>query len=195
MKDVLVVGPRSHQLPVHPHLPPTSWLTETLSLMTKFSRKTPERRVVWNFSGNDLSFEHVKFIALWLQVPDTDLKLYALDLSFNRISVPDWASFVPLVDALSKNVQYMDFRENLLLAIIEDSLLQTPVFEKVSLGIAGHPLAQNAWVDSWTLRARCFQQQVYGLTLQDASYHAGTRALAAAASCCCRFCSIFLLKH
>lgn len=147
--------------------------------MAKVSRKTPESRVVWNFSGNDLAFDHIKFMALWLQVPDTDLKLYALDLSSNRISVPDWACFVPLVDALSKNVQYMDFGGNLLPAITEDPLLQTPAFEKVSLGLAGHSLAQNAWVDSWTLRARCFQQQAYGLTSQDARYHAGT-------CCCCR---------
>ena len=188
MKEVIVVGPRSHQLPMHPHLPPTVWLPETLSLMAEVSRETPERRVVWNFSGNDLSFDHAKFVALWLQVPDTDLKLYALDLSFNRISVPDWASFVPLVNALSKNVQYMDFGGNLLPAIVEDPLLQTPVFEKVSLGLAGHPLAQNAWVHSWTLRARCFQQQAYGLASQDARYHAGMRALPAAASCYCRFC-------
>ncbi|DBA67609.1 TPA: hypothetical protein ACH3X2_001349 [Trebouxia sp. C0005] len=162
MKDLFVVGPKSHRLPVQPHLPPESWLGETLSLMAKVSRQLPEHRVVWNFSGSDLSFEHVKFMALWLQVPDTRLKLYALDLSFNRISVPDWASFVPLVDTLSRSVQYMFFEGNRLPAIIQDPLLQTAAFEKVSLGIAEHPLAQNAWADSWTIRARHFQQQVYG---------------------------------
>lgn len=67
-------------------------------------------------------------MAVWLQVPDTNLKLYALDLAFNCISVPDLASFVPLVNALSKNVQYMHVEGDPLPAIIEDLLLQTPVF-------------------------------------------------------------------
>lgn len=134
--------------------------------MAKASREIPGRRVVWNFSGNDLSFTHVKFMALWLQVPDTDMKLYALDLSFNRISAPDWASFVPLVDALSNNVEYMHFGGNPLPPIIQDPVLQTPEFEKVSLGLAG-PLAQNAWVDSWITKAKCFQEQAYGQSFHD----------------------------
>lgn len=147
-------------------------MSGTLSMMAKVSRETPERRVVWNLSANDLSFDHVKFVALWLQVPDTNLQLYALDLSFNRISVPDWASFAPLVDALSANVQYMHFGGNPLPAIVEDPVLQRPVFHNVSLGLADHPYAQNAWVDSWTDRARRFRQQAYGQPLQGARYHA-----------------------
>lgn len=184
MTDVLVVDPRSHQLPMHPHLPPAFWLSEILQHMTEVSRKTPERRVVWNFSENNLSFDHAKFMALWLQVPDTNLRLYALDLSVNRICVPDWASFAPLVDVLAKNVQYMHFGGNPLPALVEDPVLQTPDFERVSLGLAELPLAQNAWVDSWTTKARCFQQQAYGQLSHDTRYHAGTLAVAAI---CCTF--------
>ena len=184
MTDVLVVDPRSHQLPMHPHLPPALWLSEILQHMTEISRKTPERRVVWNFSENNLSFDHAKFMALWLQVPDTNLKLYALDLSFNCICVPDWASFAPLVGVLAKNVQYMHFGGNPLPALVEDPSLQTPDFERVSLGLAELPLAQNAWVDSWTTKARCFQQQAYGHLSHDTRYHAGTLAVAAI---CCTF--------
>ena len=142
-------------------------------MMAKVSQEMPERRVVWNLSATDLSFDHVKFMALWLQVPDTKLKLYALDLSHNRISVPDWASFAPLVDALSSNVQYMHFGGNPLPAIIENPILQRPVFHNVSLGLADHAYTQNAWVDSWIDRARQFRQHAYGQALQGSRYHAG----------------------
>ena len=184
MTDVLVVDPRSHQLPMHPHLPPAFWLSEILQRMTEISRKTPDRGVVRNFPEDKSSFDHAKFMALWLQVPDTDSKLHALDLSFNRISVLDWASFAPLVDVLSKNVQYMHFGGNPLPALVEDALLQTPGFKRVSLGLAELPLAQNTWVDSWTTNARCFQQQAYGQLSHDTRYHAGTLAVAVAAFCC-----------
>ena len=80
--------------------------------------------------------------------------------------MPDWDCFVPLVEALLKNVQYMHFGGNPLPTIIEDPRLQTPGLEKVSLGLAETALAQNAWVDSWTIKARYFKQQAYGQPLQ-----------------------------
>ena len=66
----------------------------------------------------------------------------------------------------------MLFEKNRLPTIIQDPLLQTAAFEKVSLGIAEHPIAQNAWADSWTSRARHFQQQVYGQPFRDRYYAA-----------------------
>ena len=130
--------------------------------MSEVTQKTPATRLVWNFSETTLSFDHVKFMALWLQVPDTNMlgPFFQLDQRA-RLGLLGPACGSPV-----KNVQYMHFGGSPLPTIIEDPMLQTPGLEKVSLGLAETALAQNAWVDSWTTKARYFKQQAYGQPLQ-----------------------------
>ncbi len=115
-----------------------------------------------NLSCSNLSFEHAKYIAAWLQVPGRNVRLYALDLSFNRIEVPFWAAFVPLLEWLRPYVHHMDFAGNYLPTIIELNLLSQPVFQHVSLGLATEQLTQSAWVNRWNMQARHFRELAYG---------------------------------
>lgn len=114
-----------------------------------------------NLSYSNLSFEHAKYIAAWLQVPGRDLRLYALDFSFNRIEAPSWAAFVPLLEWLRPYVRHMDFAGNCLPTIFELDLLTRPVFQHVSLGLATEQLTLSAWVNRWIMQARHFWELAY----------------------------------
>lgn len=99
MPDTEVFCPQSYNLqPVSLSLPPAKGLYDILESLQEFTTNRPSASVVCNLSYSNLSFEHPKFIAAWLQVPDINVRLYALDVSFNRIEAPCWAAFVPLVE-------------------------------------------------------------------------------------------------
>jgi len=122
---------------------------------------------VVNLSHSDLSLEHVKHLAAWLQVPGRNLRLFALDLSFNRIESPTWAAFVPVVTWLRPYVAHMDFGGNCLPAIIEIDLLKEPPLQCVSLSLALNQLSQVDWVNRWDKQAREFRALAYGCPLDD----------------------------
>ena len=99
MSDTGVLCPQSHNLqPVSLSLPPAKGLYDVLESLQEFTTNRPSASVICNLSCSNLSFEHAKYIAACLQVPGRNVRLYALDLSFNRIDAPSWAAFVPLLE-------------------------------------------------------------------------------------------------
>ncbi len=65
-------------------------LLELAEFYTNHVQIFPEasRRLVCHFSNNNFGLHHVEALAQWLQQPTTDVTIYALDLSFNRIQCP-----------------------------------------------------------------------------------------------------------
>ena len=170
MSNVEVFCPHScGQQPIALHLPPSKGLYDTLRSLENFKADKPFARIVCNFSFNNLSFEHAKHLAAWLQVPGRNLHLYALDLSFNRIVAPTWAAFVPLVSWLRPYVDYMDFGGNYLPALVEIDLLKEPIFQGVSLATAlqDAKLTPSSWVRQWDKQARDFRLLSYGCAPND----------------------------
>ncbi len=55
-----------------------------------------------DFSSNDLSLNDIKQFATWLE--GTPLRLYALDLSFNRIFFKPWEPILQVVGRLVARV-------------------------------------------------------------------------------------------
>jgi len=151
-------------------LPPAKGLYDVLELLQEFATNRPSASVVCNLSYSNLSFEHAKYIAAWLQVPGRNIRLYALDLSFNRIQAPSWAAVAPLLEWLCLYVLHMDFAGNYLPTIIELSLLTQPVFQHVSLGLATEQLTQSAWVNRWIMQARHFRELAYGCETEHPRY-------------------------
>ena len=114
MPDTEVCCPHSYHLqPVSLSLPPAKGLYGILESLQEFTTNRPSTSVVCNLSYSNLSFEHAKYIAAWLQVPGRNVRLYALELSFNRIVSPSWAAFVPLLEWLRSYVCHMDFAGNI----------------------------------------------------------------------------------
>jgi len=64
-------------------------LLELADFYTDCGQIFPEasRHLVCDFSNNNFGLHHVEALAQWLQQPTTDVTIYALDLSFHRISV------------------------------------------------------------------------------------------------------------
>lgn len=173
MPDTEVFCPQSYNLQaVSLSLPPAKGLYDILKSLQEFTINRPSASVVCNLSYSNLSFEHAKYIAAWLQVPGRNVRLYTLDLSFNRIEAPSWAAFVPLLEWLRPYVRHMDFAENDLPTIIELDLLTQPVFQHVSLGLATEQLTQSAWVNRWIMQARHFRELAYGCQTEHPRYAA-----------------------
>jgi len=171
LPDTEVFCPQSYNLqPVSRSLPPAKGLYDVLELLQEFATNRPSASVVCNLSYSNLSFEHAKYIAAWLQVPGRNIRLYALDLSFNRIQAPSWAAVAPLLEWLCLYVLHMDFAGNYLPTIIELSLLTQPVFQHVSLGLATEQLTQSAWVNRWIMQARHFRELAYGCETEHPRY-------------------------
>lgn len=132
--------PQSYNLQsVSRSLPPAKGLYHIPEPLQEFTTNRPSASVVCNLSYSNLSFEHPKYRAAWLQVPGRNLRLYVLGLSFNRIEAPSWAAFVPLLEWLRPYVCHMDFAGNHLPTIIELDLLGS-CKKDVKLSIPGIPL-------------------------------------------------------
>lgn len=81
----------------------------------------PDVKLVCDFSGNDMHFEHlIQFKSLLLFSP---VSLYALDLSWNRIYASCWGDILPVVCQLLTKAAYVDLAGNCL------PLLKVPVAE------------------------------------------------------------------
>ena len=141
-------------------------LLELAEFYTKHVQVFPEasRRLVCDFSNNNFSLQHVEALAQWLQKPTTSVKIYALDLSFNRIQCPSWEAFVPLVNSLSKHVQHLDFGGNYLPPLLESDNSLKLLHSNVSLSVSIHSPAGHPWVDSWAERSKHFQELAYGFS-------------------------------
>lgn len=120
------------------------------------------RRLVCDFSNNNFTLEDLQALAQWLQQPSINVKIFALDLSFNRIQPPSWDAFLPLVQKLSLYAKHMDFGGNLLPPLRESEPSLKSLTNKVSLSVTYHSQAGDPWVDSWTQKSRKFKELAYG---------------------------------
>lgn len=139
-------------------------LLELADFHTKHVQIFPEasRRLVCDFSNNNFGLPHVEALAQWLQQPTTNVKIYALDLPFNRIQCPSWEALVPLVNRLSKHVQHLDFGGNYLPPLLESEEYLKLLHSSVSLSVPNHSQCGHPWVDSWTERSKQFKELAYG---------------------------------
>lgn len=157
--------------PVSQNRNPAEALSATLSELSTFYRTQvqilPEtsRRLVCDLSNNNFSLEHLEALASWLQQPSNDVRIYALDLSFNRIQSASWDAFVPLIKKLSLYAQHMDFGGNCLPPLLESEHSLKCLPNTVSLSVTYHSQSGDPWVDSWTQKSRQFKEVAYG------SYH------------------------
>lgn len=140
-------------------------LNVVLEELTAFVENVRPASVVWDLADNNLTFAHVQHIADKLSQLKGALRLHALDLCFNRIYVPDWKTFLPLVKQLANCVEYLEFGGNYLPAIQETSAaLHDLVFEKLSLAPPSIVETGIDWVDGWSRRAATFRFQAYGVS-------------------------------
>lgn len=122
----------------------------------------PSRRLVCDLSNNNFSLEHLKAFASWLQQPSNHVKIYALDLSFNRIQAASWDVFVPLVKKLSVYTLHMDFGGNYLPPMLKTEKSLKSLTNTISLAVTYHSQSGDPWVDSWTQKSRNFKELAYG---------------------------------
>ena len=139
-------------------------LLELADFNTNYVQIFPEasRRLVCDFSNNNFGLQQVEALAQWLQQPTTDVTIYALDLTFNRIQCPSWGALVPLVNSLSKHVQHLDFGGNYLPPLLESDEHLRLLHSSVSLSVPNHSQCGHPWVDSWTERSKQFKELAYG---------------------------------
>ena len=126
-------------------------------------------RVTCNLSSSGLTLECVRSLPDHLRSLSDDIRVYALDLSLNRIRA-DWEELLPVVrDFLgTKTVEYLDLSLNYLPALEtlhqSDVLLRgyTAYGERLSLGMDGNFLTGDHQNDRWVLGARTFKREAYG---------------------------------
>ena len=167
MADVRVFSCRRKNLPpvLEPSEDALGALNDVLEDLVAFVDTYGPARVVWDLADNNLTFEHVQHIADKLSQPKGTFRLYALDLCFNRIYIPNWKTFLPLVKQLANCIEYLEIGGNYLPAIKEtDAELHDLVFEKVSLAAPSTVTTGNDWVDTWSRRAATFRFEAYGVS-------------------------------
>ena len=154
--------------PVLQNRNPAEALSPTLSELSSFFRThvqiLPEtsRRLVCDLSNNNFSLEHFEALTAWLQQPSNVVRIYALDLSFNRIQSASWDALVPLIKKLSLYAQHMDFGGNFLPPLLESEQGLKSLPNTVSLSVTYHSQSGDPWVDSWTQKSRHFKELAYG---------------------------------
>lgn len=126
-------------------------------------------RVTCNLSSSGLTLDCVRGLPAQLRSLSVDTRVYALDLSLNRITA-GWAELLPIVeDFLSANtVEYLDLSLNFLPAL--ETLQQSDVLlrgytaygERLSLDVDGNFLTGKQEYDRWVLGARKFKREAYG---------------------------------
>lgn len=126
-------------------------------------------RVTCNLSMSGLTLDCVRRLPDQLRSLSPDIRVYALDLSLNRIR-SGWEELLPIVqDFLStETVEYLDLSLNYLPALEtlqqDDVLLRayTAYGERLSLGLDGNFLTGKEECDRWILSARKFKHEAYG---------------------------------
>lgn len=76
-----------------------------------------ERDAVCDVSSNNMTLHHASYLASWLQ--EQNVRLYALDLSFNRIHSVEWGPVVKLIHALWLSVHLIELSGNYLPPLLD----------------------------------------------------------------------------
>lgn len=82
----------------------------------------PQDQVVCDFSSNNLTFDHPAYICKWLR--ENSVKLYALDLSLNRIFQEQWTPVLELIRGLLESAELVNLGGNYLPRMLQDDELQ-----------------------------------------------------------------------
>lgn len=112
--------------------------------------------VVVDFSENNLTLEHVKYLTDWLS--EENVYLYALDLSLNRIYGADWMEILPSIKKALLHVQRLHLGGNPLPALQKSPALEDLQHQKVAFLAPKHSLSGNDWVQAWNTNARDFNR-------------------------------------
>ncbi|KAA6428028.1 MAG: hypothetical protein FRX49_02690 [Trebouxia sp. A1-2] len=133
------------------------------------SADTPEGQNAQSDSGLNLRFDHLSRVTKY--VKDTRTRVFALDMSMNRIET-DWTSLTPVLDTLlaEQLVQYLDLGMNCLppLSSLKELPAEKQTFRKfgwqLSLGLDCVSYSGDPDLDYWIKNARTFKLVAYGLT-------------------------------
>ena len=118
--------------------------------------------VVCDLSSNNLTFDHAIHISTWLR--ENSIKLYALDLSFNRILQAQWTPILELIQGLLESAELVNLGGNYLPPMLQDDELQQIQIERrVSLALPVYSQGIDSWQVGWNQLAEHFDQQAYGL--------------------------------
>lgn len=125
--------------------------------------------VTCNMSSSGLTLDCVRALPNQLRSLSAYGRVYALDLSLNRIQA-DWNDLLPIVQDFleNKTVEYLDLSLNHLPPL--DALQQnrallhdyTKYGDQLSLGVDGNFLTGNEDYDRWVRGARRFKREAYG---------------------------------
>ncbi len=150
----------------------TEVLEDTFRQLSNECKRTSspvtENQLVGDFSSNKLTLPHVEQLADWLE--GSSLRLYALDLSFNRIYSPTWQPVLDVLDRLCVKVDLVNMGGNYLPALEETAeLKKVQQLRRVSLALpaSGGPLTD--WQREWTSIALEFGQKAYDPAEEDRS--------------------------
>ena len=141
-------------------------------LEESYSRKNASlrrSRFVCDFSSNDLSLEDVNQFATWLE--GSSLRIFALDLSFNRIFSESWAPILRVIGRLDAHVDNLQLGGNYLPVLTEtDELkeLQRLGWVSLALPITGSPATE--WQENWNNIAVDFGAKAYVFDALDDGY-------------------------
>lgn len=103
---------------------------------------------VANFSGNNITLDHLSHFAKWLE--GSSLRIYALDLSFNRICSASWKPVLDVIEQLMEHVEYLQMGANYLPVLTETAeltKLQASGCVSLALPITGPSV--NQWHKKW----------------------------------------------
>ena len=119
---------------------------------------TPQ--LVCDFSGNNFGFQLVAHLADWLG--RRSVKIYALDLSLNRVQSATWDPLLELIDKLCEKVDLLHLGGNYLPALTEThQLQQLQQSHCVSLALPFLGSPASKWQQAWTQVALDFNQMAY----------------------------------
>lgn len=141
-------------------------LRDTLTELATFYKQAQilgaQDQVVCDFSSNNLTFDHALHISKWLR--ENSIKLYALDLSLNRIIQEQWTPVLQLVRELLECAELVNLGGNYLPPLLHDDELQQIQNERrVSLALPMYGDGFDAWQAGWNQLSEYFGQQAYGL--------------------------------
>ena len=120
-------------------------------------RKT---RFVCNLSSNNLTLDHINHFATWLE--GSSLRIYALDLSCNRIFPDSWEPLFKAIARLCTHVEHLQLGGNYLPPMTDtDELSKLQMSGRVSLAVpvTGSPATQ--WHKKWDDIATDFSSKAY----------------------------------
>ncbi len=119
-----------------------------------------ETQLVCDFSSNNLTLAHVKKFVEWLE--GNPVRLYALDLSMNRIISPTWEPILELINRLCAKVKLVSLAGSYLPALEETvELEKVQQARRVSLALPTFGGPVTDWQREWTNIALEFGENAY----------------------------------